>query len=89
MNMDIKIDTSAITEAKRKITDAANAGKKLACLSQLSSLKIKTIPVCGRHPELSAEDKAMAADLIAKMQVNGWLTETDLQWCKEVGISVT
>ena len=79
----VKINTAAFSKIHAQAAATAEQGNKISLVTQLSSLKIKTI-----HTPLTAADRKVAIEVVRKLAVNGWLSESDIDWCQKQEIPV-
>lgn len=80
---DIKIDTAKFSEIHAQAAATVEQGNKISLVSQLIPLKTKTI-----HTPLTAADREVATEVVHKLAVKGWLSESDIAWCQEQEIPV-
>lgn len=81
---DIKIDTAKFSEIGAQAAATVEQGNKLSLVSQLAPLKMKTT----LHTPLTAADREVATEVVHKLSVKGWLSESDIAWCQEQEIPV-
>ena len=80
---EVKIDTAAFNKIHAQAAATVEQGNKISLVSQLIPLKTKTI-----HTPLTAADREVATEVVHKLVVNGWLSESDIAWCQTQEIPV-
>ena len=80
---EVKIDTAAFNKIHAQAAATVEQGNKISLVSQLTPLKMKTI-----HTPLTAADREVATEVVHKLAVNGWLSESDIAWCQTQEIPV-
>lgn len=80
---EVKIDTAAFNKIHAQAAATVEQGNKISLVSQLIPLKTKTI-----HTPLTAADREVATEVVHKLAVNGWLSESDIAWCQTQEIPV-
>lgn len=79
----VKIDTAAFNKIHAQAAATVEQGNKISLVSQLIPLKTKTF-----HTPLTAADREVATEVVHKLAVNGWLSESDIAWCQTQEIPV-
>ena len=80
----INVDPTAMKKAHNVADEATCSGEMLACKARLASFKMLTV----NGSKLRGDDLGNACRLVRKMNRKGWLTEADIKWCADNGITL-